>query len=41
VAVSEQAAALSEIGAGVQMTPNAMNALRLLGLEGSAVAVAF
>jgi salicylate hydroxylase len=41
VTVYEQAAALSEIGAGVQMTPNAMNALRLLGLEESAMAVAF
>lgn len=41
VTVYEQASALSEIGAGVQMTPNAMNALRLLGLEESAMAVAF
>jgi salicylate hydroxylase len=41
VAVYEQAPALSEIGAGVQMTPNAMNALRLLGLEQGAMAVAF
>jgi len=41
VTVYEQAGALSEIGAGVQMTPNAMNALRLLGLEESAMAVAF
>ena len=41
VTVYEQAAELSEIGAGVQMTPNAMNALRLLGLEESAMAVAF
>jgi salicylate hydroxylase len=41
VTVYEQAGALSEIGAGVQMTPNAMNALRLLGLEESALAVAF
>jgi len=39
--VYEQAGELSEIGAGVQMTPNAMNALRLLGLEESAMAVAF
>src|SRR4029077_11694289 len=41
VTVYEQAGELSEIGAGVQMTPNAMNALRLLGLEESAMAVAF
>ena len=41
VGVYEQAPELSEIGAGVQMTPNAMNALRLLGLEESAMAVAF
>jgi salicylate hydroxylase len=41
VTVYEQAGELSEIGAGVQMTPNAMNALRLLGLEASAMAVAF
>lgn len=39
--VYEQASELSEIGAGVQMTPNAMNALRLLGLEERAMAVAF
>src|SRR5829696_8970861 len=41
VAVYEQAGELSEIGAGVQMTPNAMKALRSLGLEQAAVAVAF
>jgi salicylate hydroxylase len=41
VTVYEQTGELSEIGAGVQMTPNAMNALRLLGLEESAMAVAF
>jgi salicylate hydroxylase len=41
VTVYEQAGELSEIGAGVQMTPNAMNALRLLGLEENAMAVAF
>jgi salicylate hydroxylase len=41
VTVYEQAGELSEIGAGVQMTPNAMNALRVLGLEESAMAVAF
>ena len=41
VTVYEQAPELSEIGAGVQMTPNAMNALKLLGLEESAMKVAF
>jgi salicylate hydroxylase len=41
VTVYEQAPELSEIGAGVQMTPNAMNALKALGLEQSAMAVAF
>jgi hypothetical protein len=41
VTVYEQAGELSEIGAGVQMTPNAMNALRLLGVEEGAMAVAF
>ena len=41
VAVYEQAGELSEIGAGVQMTPNAMRALKALGLEDSAMAVAF
>src|SRR5215207_11238231 len=41
VAIYEQAGALSEIGAGVQMTPNAMKALRALGIEEAAMAVAF
>ncbi|MBV9829298.1 MAG: FAD-dependent monooxygenase [Alphaproteobacteria bacterium] len=41
VAVYEQADAVSEIGAGVQMTPNAMRALRALGVEDAAMAVAF
>jgi salicylate hydroxylase len=41
VAVYEQAGAISEIGAGVQMTPNAMRALRALGVEEAAMAVAF
>ena len=41
VCVYEQAGELSEIGAGVQMTPNAMNALRALGLEEAAMQVAF
>jgi salicylate hydroxylase len=41
VTVYEQAPELSEIGAGVQMTPNAMNALKALGLEEAAMTVAF
>src|SRR5215213_370095 len=41
VAVYEQAGELSEIGAGVQMTPNAMKALFALGLEAAALRVAF
>src|SRR3954447_16637639 len=41
VAVYEQAGELSEIGAGVQMTPNAMKALFALGLEQAAMRVAF
>ncbi len=41
VAVYEQAGELSEIGAGVQMTPNAMKALFALGLEEAAMRVAF
>lgn len=41
VAVYEQAGTLSEIGAGVQMTPNAMKALFALGLEQAAMRVAF
>ena len=40
-AVYEQAGELGEIGAGVQMTPNAMKALRALGLEAAALGVAF
>src|SRR3954470_19295401 len=39
--VYEQAGELSEIGAGVQMTPNAMKALFALGLEQAAMRVAF
>jgi salicylate hydroxylase len=31
--VCEQSAALSEIGAGLNLTPNAVKALRALGLE--------
>ncbi|MGD9614680.1 MAG: FAD-dependent monooxygenase [Alphaproteobacteria bacterium] len=41
VAVYEQTGELSEIGAGVQMTPNAMKALFALGLEEAAMRVAF
>src|SRR4051794_37383239 len=41
VTVYEQAGELSEIGAGVQMTPNAMKALFALGLEQAAMRVAF
>ena len=41
VAVYEQAGEISEIGAGVQMTPNAMRALTALGLGEAAMAVAF
>jgi salicylate hydroxylase len=40
-AVYDQAGELSEVGAGVQMTPNAMRALRALDLEAAAMAVAF
>ena len=41
VTVCGQSSELAEIGAGVQMTPNAMNALKSLGLEAAARAVAF
>jgi salicylate hydroxylase len=41
VAVYERAGEISEIGAGVQMTPNAMKALRGLGIEKAALDVAF
>jgi salicylate hydroxylase len=40
VAVYEQAPALGEIGAGVQLGPNAMKVMRALGLERDIVAVA-
>jgi len=39
--VYEQAVRISEFGAGVVMTPNAMKALRCLGLEEAVQAVAF
>ena len=40
VTVYEQAPALGEIGAGVQLGPNAMKAMRALGIERDIVAVA-
>jgi salicylate hydroxylase len=36
--VCEQSAALSEIGAGVNLTPNALMALRALGVEDAVAA---
>jgi salicylate hydroxylase len=41
VAVFEQAAELGEVGAGIQLSPNAMLVLRALGLEDEFVAIAF
>ena len=41
VAVYEQAARISEIGAGITMSPNALKALRALGLEQAAVAIGY
>ncbi|HEV7574925.1 MAG TPA: FAD-dependent monooxygenase [Caldimonas sp.] len=41
VTVIEQADELGEIGAGVQLSPNAMKVLRALGLEAAAIAVGF
>ena len=41
VRVLEQAPALGEVGAGVQLSPNAMKVLRKLGLEEAVAAVAF
>jgi salicylate hydroxylase len=41
VTVYEQAPRISEFGAGVVMTPNAMKALRSLGVEGAVLAQAF
>jgi len=40
VVVHEQSGALSEIGAGLNLTPNAVKALRALGLERDAQAIA-
>ncbi|MGD0150883.1 MAG: FAD-dependent monooxygenase, partial [Xanthobacteraceae bacterium] len=40
VVVHEQSGALSEIGAGLNLTPNAVKALRALGLEQEAQAIA-
>jgi 2-polyprenyl-6-methoxyphenol hydroxylase-like FAD-dependent oxidoreductase len=41
VAVYEQAPRLSEFGGGVVLTPNALTALRALGLEARVLADAF
>src|SRR4030088_3334929 len=41
VDVYEQAGRFARIGAGIQMTPNAMKVLRALGLEDRLVRVAF
>ena len=41
VVVLEQARALGEVGAGLQMSPNAMKVLRELGLEAELGAFAF
>lgn len=41
VLVLEQASELSEIGAGLQLSPNAMKALRVLGLDGALEKVGF
>src|SRR5215472_2233301 len=38
--VCEQSAALSEIGAGLNLTPNAIKALRALGLAAEVTAIA-
>jgi salicylate hydroxylase len=39
--VYEQTAELSEIGAGLNMSPNALKALRALGIEDEAIAIGF
>ena len=41
VEVYEQAAVLAEIGAGVNLTPNVLRALRHLGLDEQVLAAAF
>ena len=41
VEIWERAAALGEVGAGLQMSPNAMKALRVLGVEDAVVAAGF
>ena len=41
VTVYEQASAFARVGAGIQMTPNAMKVLRGLGLESELRVVAF
>jgi salicylate hydroxylase len=41
VTVYEQASALGEIGAGVQLSPNAMKVLKALGLESQFRCISF
>ena len=41
VTIYEQAAGFARVGAGIQMTPNAMKVLRGLGLEDELRAIAF
>lgn len=41
VAVYEQSAALSEIGAGLNLSPNALKAFRVLGMEAEAIAIGY
>ena len=41
VQVVEQAPALREVGAGIQLSPNGMKVLRALGLEGEILARGF
>src|SRR5580698_8334014 len=37
--VAEQSSALSEVGAGLNLTPNAIKALRILGVEDAVTAI--
>ena len=41
VAVYEQSAALGEIGAGLNLSPNALKAFRVLGMEAEAIAIGY
>jgi salicylate hydroxylase len=41
VTIHEKSARISEIGAGITMSPNALKALRALGLEDAAVAIGY